>query len=443
MGDQSYHDASKRGFDALNRGDLESSLNAFEDAFRLARNDRDRASAQIQIGWRLQSLGREEPALAAFRSVAATAQAMPDEIFMAKMNIGWTLKALKDSEGALAAFRETLPLSSSPSQTANIHIQIGFQLRSLGREEEAMEHFRQAAEMEGADAEHRSMAYVQLGWSSHVQGDTGGKLRWFRKALDIGDLPKVRVAECWWGIAGAHHFLGEYRNAKDALDCMLAIPEGNPDFVRDAQPMLEDLKRRFPDPTPAPNPETKEESPPPAASDTREVICGMQGEIYWQPILPASGLDGLAITGKWERDGDAVIVRSQDGTASLSFGEDTWEYYELDVYVTPLEGGNASVEVRRSYMGAYVVDLMLGWRVVQVARARSHALERLSVVDFPTEHGREYHLRVAARGASITTYVDGKLVNQVTDFEMKRGKLGLLAWHSVTRFRAPRYRELS
>ena len=86
---------------------------------------------------------------------------------------------------------------------------------------------------------------------------------------------------------------------------------------------------------------------------------------------------------------------------------------------------------------------MLGWRVVQVARARSHALERLSVVDFPTEHGREYHLRVAARGASITTYVDGKLVNQVTDFEMKRGKLGLLAWHSVTRFRAPRYRELS
>ena len=65
MGDQSYHDATQRGFEALERGEMKASLSAFKDAFRLARNERDRASAQIQVGWRLQSLGRDEPALAA------------------------------------------------------------------------------------------------------------------------------------------------------------------------------------------------------------------------------------------------------------------------------------------------------------------------------------------------------------------------------------------
>lgn len=79
-------------------------------------------------------------------------------------------------------------------------------------------------------------------------------------------------------------------------------------------------------------------------------------------------------------------------------------------------------------MRTYVVDLMLGWQVVQIARRRSHSLERLSVVDFSLVHGREYHLRVAARGGSITSYIDGKL--------------SLFAWHSLTRYRAPRYRVL-
>lgn len=77
-------------------------------------------------------------------------------------------------------------------------------------------------------------------------------------------------------------------------------------------------------------------------------------------------------------------------------------------------------------MGAYVVDLMLGWQVVQIARRRSHSLERLSVVDFSLVHGREYIF--GSRGGSITSYIDGKL--------------SLFAWHSLTRYRAPRYRVL-
>ena len=72
MGDQTYHDATQHGFEALKRDDLESSLTAFEEAFRLARNDRDRASAQIQIGWRLQSLDLSPLAKTLGRTTSST-----------------------------------------------------------------------------------------------------------------------------------------------------------------------------------------------------------------------------------------------------------------------------------------------------------------------------------------------------------------------------------
>ncbi len=41
MGDHDYQDATRRGFEALDRRDKDASISAFEEAFRLARNDRD------------------------------------------------------------------------------------------------------------------------------------------------------------------------------------------------------------------------------------------------------------------------------------------------------------------------------------------------------------------------------------------------------------------
>lgn len=48
--------------------------------------------------------------------------------------------------------------------------------------------------------------------------------------------------------------------------------------------------------------------------------------------------------------------------------------------------------------------------------------------------GMEYEIEIAARGESITTYVNGKLVNQVRDATCPRGGICLTAWHSETRF---------
>lgn len=435
MGDQDYDRAVHRGFEALDRNELEVSLAAFEEASRLARNDRERASAKIQIGWRLQSLGRTEPALAAFREVVGNPEALAGEGFMAQMNVGWCLTHLGDAQASLEAFREALKLVTTPKDHAKVHMQMGWQLRELDRGEEAYSHFLEANQTEGAAPEVTAMSCLAIGWYFHDRGDTSAKLTWFGKAIDSGALQPEKVAECWWAIAGAREALGQLVEAKDAVEKMLAIPEVNPDFARDARPMLARLRQQVPDPKPSAT-ESR-------GTDPREVICGMNGDIQWQPLLPPSGLEGLSIEGSWERDGESVVIRALDGSASLSFGEDDWEDYELDVFITPLEGGNAQLGVRKSYSGSYMIDMMLGWKAMQVARVRSHSMERLSVVDADVERHREYHVRVAVRGASITTYVDGNLVNQVTDFEMRRGKASLLAWHSVTRYRSPRFRALS
>ncbi|MEO2002969.1 MAG: hypothetical protein ABGY41_02595, partial [Candidatus Poribacteria bacterium] len=55
---------------------------------------------------------------------------------------------------------------------------------------------------------------------------------------------------------------------------------------------------------------------------------------------------------------------------------------------------------------------------------------------------REYAVQIAARDDSITTYIDGELVNQLTDDTWKRGRVALSIWHAKTLYRDLRYRVL-
>ncbi len=59
------------------------------------------------------------------------------------------------------------------------------------------------------------------------------------------------------------------------------------------------------------------------------------------------------------------------------------------------------------------------------------------------ELGREYHVLIAARGASLTTYIDGRLVNQLTDTTLTHGPVALNVWESQTAYRDPRVRLLN
>jgi hypothetical protein len=89
----------------------------------------------------------------------------------------------------------------------------------------------------------------------------------------------------------------------------------------------------------------------------------------------------------------------------------------------------------------------MGWQALAVRRVThddSGKLDnvKLSVVNYPLEYAREDAVTLAVRGHSITTYVDGALVNQVTDGSWVYGQVGLTVWESKTFFRDLRLRLL-
>ncbi|MEZ4659806.1 MAG: hypothetical protein R2911_19800 [Caldilineaceae bacterium] len=62
------------------------------------------------------------------------------------------------------------------------------------------------------------------------------------------------------------------------------------------------------------------------------------------------------------------------------------------------------------------------------------SLVKLSVVDYPLEHGHEYALSIATRPFDHHIY-GRRLVNQLTDASWLGGRIGLNAWRGKTLFR--------
>ena len=148
----------------------------------------------------------------------------------------------------------------------------------------------------------------------------------------------------------------------------------------------------------------------------------------------------------WNRSGEAIIGDDVDGCGErLLAGEAAWADYEFSVLVTPISGGNAQLQFRLSEDGEgyYLFDMLLGLQALALSvRREGGAFEKLSVVNFPLEIGREYDVLIAARERSLTSYIDGKLMNQLTDFSYRSGPVALSVWQSKTAFRDPRLRLL-
>ena len=187
----------------------------------------------------------------------------------------------------------------------------------------------------------------------------------------------------------------------------------------------------------------------------RKVIAGNQGDMPWRPMFDGSW-DGWLVPREqtatnapdgWETVGeDGLVGEDYSGGAVLQFGESSWRDIEVSALVTPIQGGNAQVFVRVGADGWYTFDLMLGWQVAAIHKITrqdgSVDLARLSAVNYPLEHGREYAIDIAARGQSITTYIDGAVANQVTDDAWTHGRVALSIWASKTLYRKMRYRTL-
>ena len=193
-------------------------------------------------------------------------------------------------------------------------------------------------------------------------------------------------------------------------------------------------------------------------ADFRETIAGMQGEISWQRIFNGDfagwkankePIPAGSTPTNWEIIGeDGLLGEEYEHGTFLSYGEPTWTDIELSVLITPLAGGNAQIFFRddRAANHAYVFDMMMGWQAIAIRRLASDGKghnAKLSVVNYPLEHGREYAVDIAARGESITTYIDGALVNQVRDDAIPQGQISLNVWESKTLYRDIRVRTLS
>jgi hypothetical protein len=178
--------------------------------------------------------------------------------------------------------------------------------------------------------------------------------------------------------------------------------------------------------------------------DYRNEVWGMDGPTVWKPLLPESGLKGLDLKGDWSRDWDSVSCKAGEEGAHILGGADDWRDYELKVTVIPEAGGNVQIPFRLSEdrKKGYMLDLLLGWQAVAISRL-GRGVEKLSVVNHELRRGSEYHVEIAARGFSLTSYINGALVNQVTASDYEKGRFALNVWNGKTRFKNPMYRRLA
>lgn len=178
----------------------------------------------------------------------------------------------------------------------------------------------------------------------------------------------------------------------------------------------------------------------------RSDLGGSQGAIEWESLLTGDGLDGWAVNGDpwtadaWSRQGDTIVADVGEGyRARIVTGDETWRSYELQVKMTMLQGGSPQLWFNIHDGKDHHFAPLLGWQTAAIM-APDHT--KLDVVNHVFERDHEYDVVLAVRGNSVTTYIDGALVNRLTLIEPPGGGIGLAVWghHTVARFRDPKVR---
>ena len=146
----------------------------------------------------------------------------------------------------------------------------------------------------------------------------------------------------------------------------------------------------------------------------------------------------------WSREGNTVVVSSPDRNVwpKLLCGDTAWESYELKVRATLIQGSNLYINFRESDEGHYQFGFLPGAQAMGIAKIGPEGLTKLDLVNYVVEKGKDYNISVAVRHHSITSYVDGKLVNRVTDGTYPRGRVGFGVGgkNAIARFRDPQIR---
>ena len=175
----------------------------------------------------------------------------------------------------------------------------------------------------------------------------------------------------------------------------------------------------------------------------------------WESMMASQGLAGWHASeapfspSVWRREGDAIIADTgQANRGRLVQGDGTWAAYEFKVQATIQKGfiGPQLVfGISDDGASSHFLTYLAGWKTMVIVRRNEETHEdvKLDVVDFVMDPGREYDIVLKVRDHSVTSYVDGVLVNRLTLAEEPRGAVGLAVWgnnHSVVRFRDPKIR---
>jgi hypothetical protein len=173
----------------------------------------------------------------------------------------------------------------------------------------------------------------------------------------------------------------------------------------------------------------------------REEVWGRDGNTRWLPMLDARYDGWRENRGAQVTPGSVLVERN----AAYRFGQEDWRSYELRFALRVLEGGNAQIKLRLAPDGKrfYMVDFLFGWQALGVSRVDPGGLRKLSVVNLEMSRHAEMRVEIAIRELSITTYVEGRLINQVTDDSFQAGPMAFAAWESKAQFGQPEFRVLA
>ena len=174
----------------------------------------------------------------------------------------------------------------------------------------------------------------------------------------------------------------------------------------------------------------------------------------WESMIDGLGLagwhasEGPFTPSVWRREGDAIIADTgQASRGRLVQGDGTWAAYEFKVQAT-IEKGFVGPQlvfgISDDGISSHFLTYLAGWKTMVLLRRNEETREdvKLDVVDFVMELGREYDIVLKVRDHSVTSYVDGVLINRLTLPGEPRGAVGLAVWgkNSVVRFRDPKIR---
>ena len=190
------------------------------------------------------------------------------------------------------------------------------------------------------------------------------------------------------------------------------------------------------------------EEPGPDNDYGRDEIWGNDGIMPWTSLLGGDGLEGWDIhehSPVWSREEDTIIAAPPGDSmhADLFQGDESWDNYELKVQTTLVNDAMLQIQFRKSDQGFYQLGMLPGLHAFQIGSLDPDGgRRRLDVVNHVIEEGREYHILIAVRGHSITSYIDGQLVNRVTDDTHSAGGVAFGIWgkRSAARFRDPMVR---